>query len=198
MLNTTMPIILASASPVRKHMLEKIGLPIAVMTSPYDEESAKSDISQFGLPKQALALAKGKAAVVSEQHHNKLVIGADQIGEFNGNALFKPNTIDTNIQMLLTMQGHSHQQHTAAVVYLNGESLAEFIGSTTLHMRSLSQEQITHYVKSDQPYFCCGGYRYEGLGRCLFHKIDGAEDIILGLPLTNLLNYLYDAGYICY
>lgn len=190
----TQSIILASTSPLRRQLLQSAGLDFEVMASPYDEEAHKHDLEHRPIPERALYLAHGKAEAVSQLHPQAVVIAADQIGEFNGQALFKPHDRDTAIATLFDMQGQVHYQHCAACIYQHGELLVEFVDSIAMTMRAMTQAQVAAYIDIDQPLACCGGYQYEGLGKYLFANVDGCYESILGLPLLDVLNYLQDAG----
>ncbi len=189
-------IILASESPLRKQLLQSAGLEFEVMASPYDEDAHKDTVKHLSVPEQALYLAKGKARVVSEQYPDCLVIAADQIGEFNSQPLFKPKSKEMNVDMLMQMQGQSHQQHCAACFYIDGKPFQTFVDSVTLHMRTLVYDQVSAYVAADLPLHCCGGYRYEGIGKYLFSRVEGNYESILGLPLLAMINALQDAGFV--
>ncbi len=185
-------IILASTSPLRRQLLESAGLRFEVIASPYDEELHKNDVVDLPIPKQALYLAEGKAKVVSERYPDHLVIAADQIGEFNAQPLFKPHTRDNAIESLLAMQGQVHYQHCAACIYQQGEKCVGYVDSIAMTMRHLTRDEIAAYIDMDEPFNCCGGYQYEGLGKYLFAAVDGCYESILGLPLLSVLNYLQD------
>lgn len=185
-------IILASISPLRRELLQSAGLRFEVMASPYDEEEHKSEVADLPIPQQALYLAEGKAKTVSERYPDHLVIAADQIGEFDGRPLFKPHNAQAAVDMLFSMQGKTHYQHCAACIYQQGEKCVGYIDSIAMTMRELSRTDIEAYVDIDQPLSCCGAYRYEGIGKYLFAKVDGCYESILGLPLLSVLNYLQD------
>ncbi len=185
-------IILASVSPLRRELLESAGLRFEVMASPYDEDAHKSDVADLPIPEQALYLAEGKAKAVSERYPDQLVIAADQIGEFDGTPLFKPHNVEAAVNMLWSMQGKTHYQHCAACIYQQGDKCVSYIDSIAMTMRDLTRADIEAYVEIDQPLSCCGSYRYEGIGKYLFAKIDGCYESILGLPLLSVLNFLQD------
>lgn len=185
-------IILASSSAWRRQLLDSAGLKFEVIASPYDEEAHKSDVTHLSIDKQAMYLAEGKALAVSEHYPDHLVIAADQIAEFDGQPVFKPGNRQNNIDQLYRMQGHTHYQHCAACVYQHATKSVGYIDSVAMTMRPLTYDQVSAYVDMDKPYGCCGGYQYEGLGKYLFHRVDGCYESVLGLPLLTILNYLQD------
>ena len=190
------PLILASASPVRQKQLRDIQVPFEVIVSSFDEEQAKNTIKHLSVLEQALALARGKARVVSEQYPDALVLAADQIAEWDGNAIFKPIDQADNISMLNKMRGQTHYQHTAACLYKNGVLVYELAVSSELTLRELTEDEVISYVEADKPQGCCGGYKLESLGRHLFSEIKGCYDSILGLPLVPLLSFMYRHNYL--
>jgi len=198
MLVTQYPIILASQSPARQQLLSSVGLPFTVMASGYDEESQLAAMVGQAIAEQALTLARGKALAVSQQHPNAVVIAADQIGEFEGQPLAKPMSHDNAVALLQQLQGKDHQQHTAVCVYRDAKELWQHVVEATLSMRSLTPADIDAYLLSDQPYHCCGGYRYEGVGKHLFTALQGDADGVVGLPLLPLLNFLHETGLVSF
>jgi septum formation protein len=189
-------IILASSSIARRNLLKSVGLEFDIIPSPFDEDAEKKNIEHLPIPEQAMFLAQGKAYAVSIQHPDALVIGGDQMGEYDHLSLGKPLTHENTIEQLETMQGDIHYQHTAACIYHNAELLSEFSESIALKMRSLSHDEIAYYVDVEKPYNCCGGYMFEGLGRHLFEYVSGSADGIMGLPLQDMLAFLYREKYI--
>jgi septum formation protein len=190
----TQALILASASPLRRQLLQSTAMEFDVMPSPYDEDAHKEEVAHLSIPSQGLYLACGKAKAVSDLYPEHWVIGADQIGEFEKQPLFKPKSRDDAIDMLFAMQGKKHEQHCAACVYVGGEKVKTFIDTVVMTMRTLSRCEVEAYVDLDDPLACCGSYRYEGLGKYLFERVDGCYESVLGLPLLDLLNFLQDAG----
>jgi len=191
----SVPLVLASSSEIRQKMFRDLGIPITVINPKFDEESAREKYRDLPLQKQALALAKGKAASINSIHPGWLVIGADQICEIDGEILCKPETQENAILQLAKLSGKSHHQHSAAVFIYRGEVIWEAVETATLTMREMSPEDMEAYVKLDNPIHCCGAYKYEEHGRHLFADIKGRDDVILGMPLLKLLNGLYNHGF---
>ena len=192
MLKMKYPIILASQSPVRRQLLERAGLIFTVKPSSVDEDALKPAIEHLSIPDQALFLSHEKAKDISAKHPGALVLAADQIGEFQGQPLFKPGNAERNFEILKKLQNQSHHQHTAVCLYHQSKCSWEHVETTTLHMRALSDEHIRAYVAADTPFNACGGYRFEGLGKHLYRSVEGDVDSILGLPMLKILNTLQD------
>lgn len=191
----SLPLVLASSSEIRQKMFRDLGIPITVINPKFDEEAARAKCRDLPLQKQALELAKGKAASINAIHPGWLVIGADQICEIDGEILCKPGDKENAILQLARLSGKNHHQHSAAVFIHRGEVIWEAVETATLTMRDLSPEDMEAYVKLDNPIHCCGAYKYEEHGKHLFSDIKGRDDVILGMPLLKLLNGLYDHGF---
>lgn len=184
------PLILASASPVRRDMLSGEGLDFAVVPSPFDEEAHKEELASLPPDDKAARLAAGKASAVSARYPAHYVIGADQICAL-GNTIFdKPCSAAQAERHLKALQGRTHQQYSAACLYVGGECVWSDVETVHLSMRELGEERIRDYVAADQPLGACGGYCYEKTGHRLFSEIDGTEAAIKGLPLAALLPVL--------
>ncbi len=186
------PLILASASPYRKALLERLEIPFRVVRSDFDESTFPSE----GLSPRALAeaLAAGKARSVLEREPGSIVIGCDQLASFDGRILGKPGTAPRAIAQLEAMSGRVHELITAMVVVGPGGEFAH-TDLSRLRMRRLARPQIERYVASDVPLDCAGSYKLEGRGVVLFDRIE-TEDFtaITGLPLLALTRILEGLG----
>ena len=184
------PLILASQSPVRRQMLEGVGLIFAVIPSPFDEDGEKETICHLPPEAQAETLACGKARAVSVLHPDAYVIGADQICALGTTLFGKPHTVERAMQQLRQLQGTTHFQHSAACVYHAGKKLWETVETVTLTMKPLTEIEIADYISADAPLGACGAYCYEKTGHTLFSEIKGSAAAIKGLPLDALLRFL--------
>jgi septum formation protein len=192
----TPPLILASTSPARKALLIKAGLTFTVIPSPFDEETAQKSLSHLSIPEQAKYLAMKKAEAVSLLHPESLVLGADQMGEVLGKPLYKPLSHEAALKTLMSLSGKTHYQHTAASLFFQKKPLKDFFETTELTMKSMNKESLDGYLQKEQPYYCCGGYQYEGVGKALFHSVKGSSESIMGLPLQAILSYLSNCNII--
>jgi len=125
-----------------------------------------------------------------------LIIGSDQVLALDGELLGKPHSRRGAREQLLSLQGLTHQLITAvAVLDTTDGRLQDGVDIHTLHMRTLTKEQIATYVEIDEPIDCAGSYRLESLGIALFARIEGADDsAVVGLPLLTLLTILEQFG----
>lgn len=190
------PLILASGSAIRQQMLKSVGLTFSVMPSGVEEDSIKTEHGTADIPALALALAGAKALAVSARQPDSYVIGADQICVHNGAILSKPGSYDRAEAQLATLSGGTHQQHSAVVLARGGEIVWQHVATASLTMRVLTPAEIHAYVAADAPLSSCGSYKFEGLGRHLFSRVEGEQDVIQGLPLVPLLATLHAEGVI--
>ncbi len=186
------PVILASGSPYRKELLARLISDFRCISPSVDEDSVKD--SGLSPDQTAQKLARLKAETVAALHSDAIVIGSDQVADLNGQILGKPHTVERACQQLQRMSGVSHRLVTAFCLCFQQQRI-EFSSITTLHMRSLTNEEIERYVVKDQPLDCAGSYRIEAAGIGLFEQIQ-TEDFtsIIGLPLIRLTTELRRLG----
>ncbi len=186
-------LILASTSPYRRELLRRLGVPFRCLAPGVDEEMYKASAS--GPRALAVELARAKATALARDHPAATLIGSDQVVAFRGRVLGKPGTIERAIEQLAAMAGQSHVLITALAVCHRGEVVAH-ADVATLHMRSLSREEITRVVEADRPIDCAGGYKLEARGITLFERIEADDQTaIVGLPLMALTTILREFGY---
>lgn len=187
------PLILASTSPYRRALLEKLGLPFACIAPQVDEQP------QTGESAQALVerLARAKAVAIAAQYPDALVIGSDQVAVIDGVILGKPHSHDRAFAQLQAASGK-------AVTFLTGLALVHQAGGRVLSLvepfevkfRRLSEQSIEHYLRLEQPYDCAGSFKSEGLGISLFEALQGRDpNALIGLPLIALIDLLTELGY---
>lgn len=185
------PLVLASTSNVREHMLRKAGLHFSVITPRCDEEQLKQESKGLSIPKAGLMLACAKAISVSDIHAGWVVIGGDQMCELEGEVLSKPGTKENAIAQLKRLRGKTHYQHSAGVLVQASKVIFEIVVTATLTMRDLTDGEIEAYVDMDSPTSACGAYKYESYGKHLFEKIEGSDSVIQGLPFQELISALH-------
>jgi septum formation protein len=191
-------LILASASPTRRRLLEQAGLEFSAETAPIDEEEAKLALESEGASAAALAetLAELKATAVSRRHPGGFVIGADQVLDCEGRRYDKPRDEAAARAQLMALRGRSHQLISALVVVRNGERLWHHVDRARLTMRPFSPAFLDDYLALCLPGILTsvGAYQLEGRGAQLFSRIEGDYFTILGLPLLPLLDFLRPHG----
>ena len=191
-------IILASKSKIRSALLFKAGLDFTVLDAAVNETEVKSSYVNEGYSARDVAdvLADMKAKKVSDKYPDKLVIGCDQIMEYEGQILSKAISATDLVDQLRALRNKNHTLYSACVVYYANKAEWRFIGSATITMRDLSDEYIFKYVDNNwnEVKHCVGGYQIENCGISLLSKINGDYFSILGLPIIELINHLVNRG----
>ena len=184
-------IILASASPRRKELLEQIGLSFTVEPSNY-QENIRFDLEPHDL---ARALSLEKARLVARNHRNALVIAADTFIAFEGKILGKPRTETQAKEMLETMSGKPHSVITGfTIIDADSNKTVSRSVETRVHLRKLGSDEIDAYVRSKEPLDKAGAYAIQGLGSVIVERIEGDYSNVIGLPLSALAESLKEFG----
>lgn len=186
------PIILASASAIRRQMLEAAGVPVSVIPAAVDERPIQMSYTGTNPAGIAGALARLKAEAVSRLHPEALVIGADQVLAHNNAVFQKPADLVQARLHLTWLCGQTHELHSAVAIAQDGAVVWGSIDSARLTMRAFSDAFLDAYIARAGPRICAsvGAYELEGQGVQLFERIEGDYFTILGLPLLALLNEL--------
>jgi septum formation protein len=196
-------IILASSSPYRKQLLERLHIQALCIAPDIDEQAQTNEAPET----LALRLAIHKASAVATTHNatstgtntdaktnNVIVIGSDQVASVNGEILGKPYTAANAALQLQKQSGQSVIFYTALCVHHNKTQLSAVI-TTEVVFRTLSQQEITTYIALEQPLDCAGSFKCEGLGITLFDKIISDDpSALIGLPLIKTAQFLRKLG----
>ncbi|MGF2685109.1 Maf family protein [Marinobacter sp. DUT-3] len=183
------PLLLASSSPYRRELLQRLGLPFTC-ASPGIDESAQPGESAEGL---AIRLAAEKAQALAPTHPGHWIIGSDQVACLpDGTILNKPGNHEAAIRQLTRSSGQQ-------VSFLTGLALINADTGVALthcepfqvHFRTLEGAEIERYLEREQPYDCAGSFKMEGLGIALFDSLEGRDpNSLVGLPLIALIDML--------
>jgi septum formation protein len=189
-------LILASTSPYRRALLERLGLPFSCRAPRCDEAALQREQARRGTsPRvlaEALALAKASSLVADEP--GAAIIGCDQLVAFEGRVFGKPGTIEQALDQLAAMAGQTHELITAMAVIRGGDTFRH-TDVARLRMRPLSREAIERYAAADRPLDCAGSYKLEARGIVLFDRIESDDHTaITGLPLIALVTILRELG----
>lgn len=176
-------IILASASPRRKELLEQIGLEFKAEESGFKENvPEKLDFCEM-----AKQIAMGKAFNIAPKHPNCVIIGADTFGVIDDQIIGKPHTAEEARKMLRSLSGRSHRVISGiAVVDTAKRTVDTQSVETTVYFKELSDSEIENYVATGEPLDKAGAYAIQGLGALLVEKIEGDYYNVVGLPLFAL------------
>lgn len=194
------PLILASSSQTRAQMLRAAGLELTLQSPRIDEETIRYALESEGAQPHDIAdtLAEMKARKIADRNPDALVLGCDQVLEFDRRAWGKAETMADVRAQLLTLRGQSHHLLSAAVLYEDDKPVWRHIGKATLTMREFSDTWLDDYLARNWESIrhSVGGYKLEEEGIRLFTAIEGDYFTILGLPLLPLLAYLGTRGFI--
>ena len=187
-------IILASASKVRKKILDQHGITSIVVHSNIDEDQIKESLLKEKATPEIISknLAELKANKISSKKPNIFVLGADSVIDLNGTLISKPTSREEAIKTLKKLNGEKHQLISSVCISKNGSMIWNYTDSATLEMKKLNLDEIKVYLSKirDKELYAYGVYQIEGEGRNLFSKIEGNEDTIMGLPVKHIKKYL--------
>lgn len=185
-------IILASQSPIRAELLQRLGLPFTQVPAHIDESPHPGE-SPRDLSRR---LAHGKAAAIGALHPDALVIGSDQVPVFEEIPLGKPGTLERGREQLIRFSGEEVRFYTAVSVQGPGAGFeGSFVDTTDVRFRALRTDEIDRYLAADDPLQCAGSFRVESLGPTLFEWVRSDDPTALpGLPLIRLSHLLREAG----
>jgi septum formation protein len=186
------PVILASSSPFRKSLLERLQLSFECYSPEIDEslqpeESASTYVCR---------LAASKAQAVADKFPDAVVIGSDQCALLDDQILGKPGTHENALTQLKAAQGKTVVFHTGICVLHQASGFTEIEDILfQVKFRQLSDVQLERYLLVEQPYQCAGAFKSEGYGVCLFNQMQGDDPTaLIGLPLIRLTSMLEKAG----
>ncbi|WP_063161309.1 Maf family protein [Enterobacter hormaechei] len=181
-------LVLASTSPYRRMLLEKLGIPFECAAPEVDETPQPGESPRHLVTR----LAKEKAQSLAVRYPAHLIIGSDQVCVLDGEITGKPHTEENACQQLLRAQGSIVTFYTGLALYNSASGhLQTECEPFDVHFRHLSEEEIMDYVRRERPLNCAGSFKSEGLGIALFDKLDGRDpNTLVGLPLIALCQML--------
>lgn len=186
-------LVLASSSPFRRQILDKLNLDYEchspdIDESPYNNEEASQLVKR-------LAIAKAQA--VAETVQDALIIGSDQVAVIDGKIVGKPHTHEKAVQQLKSASGNAVTFYTGLALHnsVTGNTQSEVV-PFSVHFRELTDTMIENYLRAETPYSCAGSFKSEGMGIVLFEKLEGDDpNTLIGLPLIRLIRMLENENF---
>ena len=186
------PIILASSSPYRKQILERIGLKFSCQSPDIDESALPNENAQSLVER----LSQQKALAVAANYNKGLFIGSDQVSVQDGQIIGKPLNHQDAVSQLRAASGKTALLYTGiALVNAETHDLQSTVVTVEVECRELTDEEIERYLIQDKPYDCCGSLKVESLGITLLKRIRSDDpNAITGIPIIQLANFLRNQG----
>ncbi len=185
-------LILASTSPFRRDLLQRLGLPFTTRSPEADE----SRLAGEEAPALVARLAELKARSVARHEPGALVIGSDQVALLAGEIIGKPGNHEQATAQLRRASARSVTFYTGLCLFDAATDQRQLaVEAFKVVFRSLTPAMIERYLRREQPYQCAGSFKSEGLGIALFERLEGDDPTsLIGLPLIRLIRMLEAAG----
>lgn len=182
------PLVLASSSPYRRTLLDKLQLPYRCHSPDIDESPLPGETPQ----QLVMRLAEKKARAVATIYPDAIIIGSDQVAVINENIIGKPGNRENAIQQLQQASGKRVTFLTGlTVLNTSNNSIQTETIPFHVHFRLLNKQMIENYIDKESPLDCAGSFKSEGLGIVLFEKLEGDDpNALIGLPLIRLTSML--------
>jgi MAF protein len=184
-------LVLASTSPFRQEILKKLKIDFTTAKPNCDEAPYSNETPQQLVTR--LSQTKAKSCVVKQP---SLVIGSDQVCVIDDEIIGKPHTYEKAIEQLSGQSGKSITFYTGLTVWNSETNKADTrLDTFIVHFRDLTKQQIISYIEKEEPYYCAGSFKCEGLGIALFKRMEGKDpNTLVGLPLIDLVDMLEAQG----
>jgi nucleoside triphosphate pyrophosphatase len=187
-------LVLASASPARLALLRQAGLAPEVVVSNVDESGVRAP----RVGEQVALLAAAKAAAVARRETDALVIGADSLLEFRGQAMGKPADVADARDRWQRLSGRSGVLHTGQALFdvRGGQVLSRDVAvvSTVVHFAAPTPQEVEAYLATGEPLAVAGAFTLDGLGAPFVRRVDGDPAAVVGLSLAMLRTQLAKRG----
>ncbi|MBW2467286.1 MAG: septum formation inhibitor Maf [Deltaproteobacteria bacterium] len=184
---TVSRLILASASPRRKALLNDIGLDFEVMESRVEEIPAPGESPRDFV----IRAACDKASDISRANNQAWVLGADTVVVHDDRILGKPRDAEDALSVLLSLAGRKHLVHTGFCLknYNKSVSVSRVV-TTEVKFSPFSRDIAAAYVATGEPLDKAGAYGIQGIGTFLVERVNGSYTNVVGLPLVEVLEEL--------
>ncbi|WP_342608276.1 nucleoside triphosphate pyrophosphatase [Vibrio tritonius] len=185
-------LVLASTSIFRQQLLEKLAIPFITAKPDCDETPRTGETAEQLVTR--LAAKKAQSCQLSKA---SLVIGSDQVCVIDGNIVGKPLSEAVAVEQLLSQSGKCIRFYTGLALYNTVTKETQVaLDHFDVHFRHLTRSQVETYVRKEQPLYCAGSFKSEGLGIALFERLEGDDpNSLIGLPLIKLITMLEHAGH---
>ena len=193
----TARLVLASASPRRRELIERLGLAFEVLPADVDESRRRGEAPEA----MARRLAEDKASAIAHVRPDALVVGSDTIVVIEGDVLGKPADEEEAVRMLMRLQGREHRVETGIAVVAPPEPggkaarVASSVVGVDVRFRSFDETLARAYVHTREPLDKAGAYGIQGYGSALVERIDGDYFAVMGLPVTRMLFHMRELGW---
>ncbi len=181
-------LILASGSPRRRELLEKLGIAFRVLSADIDETSIETNPSKMV---QTLALEKAQA--VAKLEPSAIILAADTTVAFENSILNKPSNLYENAEFIRRLSGVWHEVYTG-IAFVTPDQTVVAVEMTRVKFRDLSQAEILGYASSGEGLDKAGGYGIQALGMALVERIEGDFFNVVGLPINKMLQTAQGIG----
>lgn len=191
---TAPPLVLASGSPRRTDLLDRLGLSHVVDPSSIDEEVMPGETPETHVER----LAREKAAEVVSRHPASLVLAGDTVVVRDGEILGKPRDRGHAVGMLRSLSGRDHRVLTGLALAVPRDRGSEILGrvdEARVVFRAFGAAWARRYVETGEPMDKAGAYAIQGRGAALVTRVEGDYHTVVGLPVSGLLALLEEAGY---
>jgi septum formation protein len=182
-------VVLASASPRRRQLLDLIGIAHEVRPANIDETMRPRENPR----RHAERLAREKATAVAKRDPDLITIAADTIVVINRKVLGKPRDVEEAARMLALLSGREHVV-TTAVAVSRGRKLRSAVEEVRVKFRRLRDDDIEAYIATGEPMDKAGAYGIQGYGATIVERIEGDYFAVMGLPIVRLIGLLRDVG----
>jgi septum formation protein len=183
-------IILASRSPRRAELLERLGLEFEIVPAEIDESYVDHEMPADHCER----LAREKAVSVAYKRKDALVLGSDTIVLLGRNVMGKPRSKKDAVDMLLQLSGRTHEVYTGVAVAYEGR-IESTLERVQVRFRNLDRELCEGYVATGEPLDKAGAYGIQGYGSALVERIDGDYFAVMGLPVVRTLELFRRHGF---
>lgn len=181
-------LVLASTSPYRSELLQRLQIPFTTAAPDVDETPLPGESARD----TSMRLSQLKARAVAADHPDALIIGSDQVALLEGRQIGKPGSHDNAVTQLRNMRGKTTCFYTALTLYNSGTGhIQTEVAENQVTLRDLTDDEIEGYLLKERPYNCAGSAKSEGLGIALMSRMTGDDpNALIGLPLILLTQML--------